>query len=377
MRIKKFIASNLQEGKVKVAKELGDDAVILSTRTMKKTDESGEELIEIVAAIDDSPMKEFRKNTNKQAEIPSASNYEDETQINKFIRTASHIYEEIGTIKDAVANLSDFVKYKYSGALNNINKNIYQELIKSDFSEEFALKITGILSSKEKKYVNTKEAINDALEMITDKIKIVNPLKKQSKPQIITFVGTNGSGKTTALVKLAIISKLALESNVSVISADTQKVGGFEQLQTFASIANIPFEAMYNLNDIYKSISEKLDKNFIFIDTTGLSQNNQEGMNELRSLINTIKPDQNFLVISAGTSLSTFNQIIRKFEQTNPSALILTKLDEAATIGNVVSALLEKPIPIAYFSAGTKIPDDIEPFTKELIGKMIFPEYYK
>ena len=385
MRIKKFVSRNLKEGKAKILQELGEDAVILSSRTIKKSESGGIEAVEIVAAIDDSPLKTIKKPTKKTGqkliEMPLASKYAIERGENKFMRATTQIYDELNSIKSLVAELSDSVKYIHSNVLTDIFKDIYVCLRKSELSEEFALKIATTLSAR----ANIKsfdEALMEARILATEHILIKEPVKSDKKRVVSAFVGPTGSGKTTCLIKLAIISKLLLKSNVLIISADTHKVGGVEQLQSLASIGSLSYLTV-NTGDELKNILEKeQNRDFIFIDTAGFSPLNNKGLENVALMLRECEPENIYLVHSATMSGSSFSKSITEFSILNPDSLILTKLDEAPSIGEIMMALKENPMPVSYLTTGQKIPEDIEPASRKAISRALlqdelFDKYYK
>ena len=105
--IKKFIAASLQEGKQRIIKELGEDAVILSSRSINKQGDLNS-LIEIVAAIDDTVQS---KQTDYEDDLDTVSKKDqnDSHKINKN----SGLFDEIADLKYMIEKLTDTVKYKY------------------------------------------------------------------------------------------------------------------------------------------------------------------------------------------------------------------------------------------------------------------------
>jgi flagellar biosynthesis protein FlhF len=291
-----------------------------------------------------------------------------------LIKFSGQIFEEIGSLKSLLHDVSDNVQFLHSGSLGSIFGTLYKNLRKAGISEQFALNIAGKLSARGNIH-SIQEAIIEARPLLTENIKTFQPFAKGDKRKIFAFIGPTGSGKTTALTKLAIISKLVMESNSFIISADSHKVGGAEQLQTFASIASIPFATVYNKTDLSDALEGQLDKDFIFIDTTGRSPNNKESLNEMKEMLESVKIDVTFLVVSFTTSQNTFANTINSYSIFNPDALILTKLDEAATIGGIITALKEISLPLAYYTTGQKIPEDIEPASKKKLNSFVLQDF--
>src|SRR3989339_728686 len=284
-----------------------------------------------------------------------------------------YLYDELNSIKSMVSEISDSVKYIHSSVLNDIFKDIYLCLRKSELSEEFSLKIASTLSARAN--INSfEEALTESRILATEHILIKEPVKGKNKRVVSAFVGPTGSGKTTCLIKLALVSKLLLKSDILIISADSHKVGGVEQLQSLASIGSISYITV-NTGDELKNIIEKeKNRDFIFIDTAGYSPLNNSGLENTAMMLRECEPENIYLVQSATMSGSSFSKSISEFSALNPDSLILTKLDEAPSIGEIVMALKDNPIPISYLTNGQKIPEDIEPASRKAISKALLPD---
>lgn len=369
MRIKKFIANTLKEGKALVLKELGEDAVVLSSRTSRNPS-TGEDFVEIVAAIDEKPNK---------SKISAQSNHNDEEifraskQSDNSLAASSKIIDELLEVKSLIFGMANNIKYKYAASMSPALGKLYKTLIYNEFPESFALETIGRISAKDLN-ISYESALQIAKDIISDRIIIESPLSKSNSRKVVFFAGTTGCGKTSTLVKIAVVSKLIHKANILIISADTYKVGGAEQLQTISAIAGISFAAVYTANELKELLKQESQRDLIFIDTTGRSQNSKEHLEELNDFYSAAKPDKTYLVIPATNSLRTNEDIVEKFNFINISSVVLTKLDEAKTIGATISMLSDKQLAISYLTLGQKIPDDIEPAGKSLLIERLLAE---
>jgi len=373
MRIKKFIADSLREGKSRIIKEMGDDAIILSTRSIADSNDPSKALVEIVAAIDNAPTKPSSSKLPVHRESSRDISSSSASEKSDFNSQVSQLFDEIDTIKESLKTIEQSVKYKNSSVFSKIYDRVYKRLIDSDFSEQFALNVAGNLSSDEK--IKTMEdALRKARYLITKDISTVQPIDKGVSCKTFLFFGPTGAGKTLSLVKLAIVSKLVLNANTLIVSADMHKVGGAEQLETYASIASIPFKAVYSSEELQNVVSQESYRDIILIDTTGRSPKNEQGLEELLNIAGSVILTNRFLVQSATVSRASFASTVRHFSILKPDAMILTKIDEAETLGNIVEQIMQKSIPIAYFTNGQQIPDDIEPAERDYLSKMILDD---
>ena len=367
MKIKKFIASDLKEGTELVKKELGSEAVILSNRPTRT--KSGVAAIEIVAGLE---------NENKVTE--SNKTPPNPTQLlNSLDNTVNQkLIGEVSSLRNIIVDMYDNIKYKYIGTMSEPLSRIYKIMKDSDFSEDMCLNIIGRIS--EKGLTNDyNNAMSEVRKLILSNVSFTNLINDNTTKQIISFIGSAGCGKTTALIKLGIGAKLINQSKVLIISTDTFRVGAAEQLQLLTGIAGINFMISYSNDDLRKILNEETKYDLILIDTEGKNPNNMNEINDLIELQNTINSMQTSftkcktnLILSATSSLSFLNSNIRTFSSLDISSVIITRTDECYGLGNIITALYNKNIPISYFSNGQRIPDDIEQADNDRLNEYLF-----
>ncbi len=372
MKIKKYIASNVQEGKERVFRELGEDAIILSTRTINKLDGSGEGVIEIVAAIDENATPPIATHSKKQH---NTSEHLDSSEIGSQSQNlnSEKILNEIQELKSQLFELSEIVRFKNISSLSPVIRRLYRILLDSGITENLALNTIIRLNINEPQ-ININDALFSAGKILLEKIQFGNVLSKSNSMQTVAFVGSTGSGKTSALVKLAIICKLIYDSNVLIISADNIKIGGADQLQAYSSIAGIQFRSISSADEIHNVIIKETGYDFIFVDTAGTCQFNANNIDEINLLLQGVHVDYKFLVLQSNLSRSAIVASLNMFKKLKPTAIILSKTDETTNYGELVEALNSSSIPISYFSTGQNIPDDIEQAERKKLLELLLPE---
>ncbi len=383
MKIKKVLVSSIQEGMQIITKELGEDAVILSTRNIESKSDSRENRIEIIAAIDETISKVTHEINTTQSNNGKNNNNGlkfGEDYVTEQINYSDGLKNQIFEIKQLLKDLSHRVKYKFNNYENEALKTIFKELLKFEYSEDFAYKIIDELadlyinnSSIEPKEVDIKNLKELTKDLILGNLKILPSINKSDKCTIISFFGTTGGGKTTTLIKLAILFKIIFNADSVILSTDVNKVGAIEQLQTYSSIASIPHYAIFSPEDLAIALEDYKAKDFIFIDTTGCSQQDKDSINDLKRTLDIIGEHFRFLVQSCNVGKATFRQIIQEYSTLNPSGIILTKLDESAALGNVIEVLSEVSLPVSYFTNGSRVPEDIEPANLKYLKQFALP----
>ena len=178
----------------------------------------------------------------------------------------------------------------------------------------------------------------------------------------IALVGSTGVGKTTTIAKLAArFAQAHGKRSVAMISTDHFRVGAQEQLQHYARLLEIPLLTANSGEELCDRLDMLSDKKLVLIDTAGMSQRDlrlSEQFHKLQVGAPAIKP---YLVLSANTQLAALNQTILNFGKVKLAGAIVTKLDEAASLGGIITAAIRHQLVLAYCGTGQKVPKDLEP----------------
>ncbi|WP_054694387.1 GTPase [Syntrophomonas palmitatica] len=174
------------------------------------------------------------------------------------------------------------------------------------------------------------------------------------------MVGPTGVGKTTTIAKLAANMTFLENRDIGLITLDTYRISAAEQLRTFAEIIGISISVVFNPADLCHAIDKFKNKDLIFVDTAGRSPYNRQQMEELKEFVQVAKPDETILVLSITTESSDLINMYQEFSTVGIDKVIFTKLDETRHYGPIINVIQEINKPIAYFTTGQNVPDDIE-----------------
>jgi flagellar biosynthesis protein FlhF len=182
------------------------------------------------------------------------------------------------------------------------------------------------------------------------------------------FVGPPGVGKTTTIAKLAAQARARQGRRLGLMSADGYRVGAVEQLRLYADIlgtaltvARTPAELQAALEGI---------KRPVLLDTAGRSPSDDVSREMLRVL--TGRPGvRTHLVMAASTSGASARRVLDRFDDARPSRVVITKLDEAESVGPLVSVLKERQLPISFLGTGQRVPEDLERATAPAIAAWV------
>lgn len=404
MRIKKYIAPTMREALDRMRRELGEEATILSSRVIHAP--NGDSATEVIAGIDPNDLQQHRQQqTQPPAEIrqaagevlphlngkqvtawvpgqanaaPVASSSKPQSSVSSTQETLStatsllSLQHEMTEMRGMMQELLQSTRYKFSGTLPAAYRKAYQALRDAAFSEEQAMYYVGRLASQSLDWNETR--LREELQaLITRDISFAPALRKSQKCSVAFFAGATGAGKTTSLVKLAISYKLAFNADVLIISADTYKVGGMEQLQMYAMIANIPCRCVHSPAELQEVLVKESNRDFIFIDTVGRSHKDMAHLHDLQMYAQAAQADYTYVTLPATLSEHTFMAATEAYMDLNPTGLILTKSDECESAGAIIPALRKYPLPLVYIANGQRIPDDIEPANANSFMELLLP----
>lgn len=396
MKIKKYLARDFKSAIKQAQEEMGNEAIILHTRQLKKNRFFGflsPNNVEITVAVDDSlkvntDLKRGKKtlrmspeagehNPIKTAEprvLQSVEPKPIKPTEQRNIQPASHelglkdedsLLLELQQMKDMMADIK--LRMQEVGAIKGISDQaqyFYQTLISNNVNQDIAISIINNIESKlpVQKMEDETWVRDICINVLQDYISDISPIKVTpgEKGHVVFMVGPTGVGKTTTIAKLAANMTFLEKKSVALITLDTYRVSAAEQLRTFAEIIGIPISVVFNAEDFKEAVQEYQDTDIIFVDTAGRSPRNPQQMQELKGYLNIARPDETILVLSVTTHSQDLIQIYRQFAPMKIDKVIFTKLDETYSYGQILNTMHEINKPVAYLTMGQNVPDDIE-----------------
>jgi flagellar biosynthesis protein FlhF len=193
------------------------------------------------------------------------------------------------------------------------------------------------------------------------------------EPRIAVLAGPPGSGKTTALVKLAVTYGLAARRPVLLLSMDTYRVAAAEQLRSYAAILGVGFQVIETIPSLAQTIEENRGKELILIDTPGLGYGELEDSGSLGHFLSTRTDIDTHLVLSASMKPADLVRMVDAFEILRPQHLLFTKLDETSSYGPILSEAARTGKPLSFFTDGQRIPEDLEAASSDRLLSLVLP----
>lgn len=252
---------------------------------------------------------------------------------------------------------------------------LYNKMIDNEVSEKYANEIIDEIDRNCKADVTMDYMLSEIYQRMI--LKFGKPYMVEENNdglRVVFFVGPTGVGKTTTIAKIASNFHIEHKKKVALLTADTYRIAAAEQLRTYANILEVPFRVVYTAEEITSAAEDYRDYDYILVDTTGHSPNNEaqcEGVSELISSVHTTTKKEVFLVVSASTKYRDLMKIADTYKEIADYKLIFTKLDETTALGNIYNLKMHTGAPLSYVTCGQNVPDDIEYFNPQATVKQL------
>jgi flagellar biosynthesis protein FlhF len=427
MQVKVFESSDMATGLQMVKDELGPDALILSTKTIRsgKLGLLGKSHFEITAAVDTMwPHKggtsltvpESRKDTRSERDLllsADSSHIHDEgltynsasrlntppqvTDINvspdmeetgAAVEDPANLQAEVNELKGMIQNLGqEMLRINGSRATgktvtgpehclatDSSLQSLQQRLLDYGISNETAQTISGFakesltldeISDPFKQQQFVKETIHELLQVNS------NIFKENKRQHRVALVGPTGVGKTTTLAKIAANFLSNHSSKIGFITIDTYRIAAVEQLKVYGDIMNIPVEVVLSPEQLEHALLKLRDKDLVLIDTAGRSPQDSLCIDELTSFLRPDLSIEKHLVLSATTRENVLFEAIHRFSVLGLDNTIITKIDECTSLGLLLDIQIREKIPFSYITNGQRVPEDIIEADQDALTQLI------
>ncbi len=424
MQVKVFEASDMASGLRKVKKALGPDAMILSTRTIRKGKMGmlSKPMMEITAAIDnqwqDTPASTPASKSNNQSmqfkqnqhfakppenddlsydEIWNKSQSQQRSE--KNISKTKYATEEDSSIKNELNELRNLV-HGLSKKLSDIDSTTQrrQSIPFPPTNKLFGSSYRPVLEILHNLGVNDETAqtiANFTMENLPGR-ELPNPdllfsflsetiaglftvnkilTDQLTEQKRIALVGPTGVGKTTTIAKIAANYLSKHDNNIGLITIDTYRIAAVEQLKVYGEIMNLPVEVVIKPEALDLALEKFKNKDLILIDTAGRNPRNSSDMMELTNFLRPHMGIENHLVLSATTREQEMDEAIELFQCLNINNIIYSKIDECKLLGILLNMHIKNETPISFLTNGQRVPEDIITPDPQTVSSLIMDNY--
>ena len=308
------------------------------------------------------------------ATTPAAASITVQTELAAIRRMVAQVmaHQPAGTITAASA-----------GGLSEPLLTQYAKLIENEVARELAGELVAALSGELSPAELADEAVvhKAMLKKLENLIPVADsiaPAARQAdgRPLTLAVIGPTGVGKTTTIAKLAATYSLRQGCKVGLITTDTYRIGAVEQLQTYANIMGIPLKVAQTAVEAKAAVQSFSDRDVILIDTAGRSPGDSARLSHLADVLALTNPHQTHLALSTTSGQCSLMRTIESFAPLRPNRIILTKLDEATSIGVLLNVLRRASEQLcgarfSFLTTGQEVPADIEPSSSDRLARMM------
>jgi len=360
MKIKTFRAGSFREALALVKKEMGEDAVILSTGERKGDRPS----VEVSAAVDyEIGEPAFPSDPSPPQAIAASRSLETPprarglSEVRQLRDTLSAVRGEVGSIR-RLLEASGPGPGEASAPAGK--REIVRYLGELGVREEHARALCGTAGT----FREVRRAMLEAVTVRGEGAKT---------GRAVVLVGPTGVGKTTTVAKLA-ASGIRAGKRVAIVSLDGYRIGAIEQIRIYSRIMGVPLEVAKDARQVKVCVERHADKDAVYIDTAGRNPRGGECLSELAPLYESDVPVETHLLLSATSDYGFLVEAWKSYSRIPVDCVGVTKVDEATRCGPLynVSALCGRPI--AYLTTGQTVPGDIAFPGREDVLQMIFGE---
>ncbi len=272
---------------------------------------------------------------------------------------------------------TETVKKEESTERVNFLKLLYSKMTDNEINEKYAKEIIEEIDRNCKADVTMDFMLSEIYQRMILKLGKPYVMEEDEKtPKVVFFVGPTGVGKTTTIAKIASSFRVEHKKKVALLTADTYRIAAAEQLRTYANILEVPFRVVYTAKEIADAVEDFKEYDYILVDTTGHSPNNEAQCESMSDLIHSVDANASkevFLVLSASTKYRDLMRTADIYKEITDYKLIFTKLDETTTLGDIYNLKIYTGATLSYVTCGQNVPDDIEYFNpqstvKQLLG---------
>jgi flagellar biosynthesis protein FlhF len=382
MNVKKFTAATSREALRKVRDALGPDAVILSNRPVDGVVEilalANDDVASISSPAEGTEMAQpapslqhlnpYANRSAAPAPALQAENF-DVAQISSLVSAAiaqaqdsaaaemSSMMNEIRAMRGLMETQLAAISWSATQQREPEKADVLREMLAAGFSASLARYLiekmpAGKDAAESMHWIRTVLCRN--LSAMTDEDAILE------KGGVFALVGPTGVGKTTSTAKLA--ARCVMRhgpEKLALITTDAYRIGGHEQLRIYGKILGVMVHSVKDEADLRIALKELRNKHTVLIDTVGVSQRDQMVAEQVAMLSESGADVQRLLCLNATSTNETLNEVVRAYQGSGLAGCIMTKMDEAASIGNVLDVVIRQKLRLFYVSNGQRVPEDL------------------
>ena len=397
MRLKSYYSSSVESAVTQARKELGPDAMLVSSqRTTGRYRQQGE--YEVIFTLPEETAEPAAA-IPAPASTPEAPKAAAPVKSPSTAQTSAALSQELSRLRQQMEEMQNSLQRIGSRKpteqwRQNEAEKLYRHLVEQGLGESLSRRLIDNVEAKLAKkssepqpflaHLNRQidkqkpatERWHSTLRSELERLVPCEPVlgRKEGGPRIVMLVGSPGVGKTTMMVKLAVQYGLAERKPMHLLSLDTERVAAGEQLATYSAILGTSFQPLASGYSLHPALEEHRNKELILIDTPGLGLRETDLIADLASQVSSVPSLDVHLVLSATAKPQDMRHSIERFQPFQISKLLFTHLDETFTFGTALAEAAHSKLPISFLSCGQQVPDDVEEANGEKIASLLLDD---
>lgn len=272
------------------------------------------------------------------------------------------VLSEVRTMRSAMESKLTSLSWNNIREQNPVKANILGMLLNAGFSASLSRQLAEKLPDEVKgQKMDGERARTWVKNILAHNLKTIQAEEELfDQGGIFALIGPTGVGKTTTTAKLA--ARYVMRhgtQNLGIITTDAYRIGGHEQLRIYGKILGVMVHAVKDEADLKIALNELKNKHTILIDTVGVSQHDRMVAEQIAMLSNMKQPIKKLLCLNATSTGETLTDVVRAYQGKGLEGCIMTKIDEAATIGNALDVMIRAKLTLYYATNGQRVPEDI------------------
>ena len=395
MAMQRFVGKDMKSALLLVKDTVGDDAMILADRSVPggievlvdvptnhwsqqkagahrkgKMNQKGLEAIPVMGCLPQSSQNSMKPHL-RSAEVPKKAKLMEQPIVNDFHKKNDETNRK--QMIDQLKPCFDDIRREFKAFASDINNQmrivsqgdkvlanpmltkLVKRLDDRGFSERIILKII--------KKIDPGLSLSQAWKVCARGI--ARGLKIRSHGELTgvhVMLGPTGSGKTTTIAKMATQTvKQYGPDSVAILTTDRHRLGAVEQMKALSSTLGVSMGVVDEKRSFSYWLKVLANKRLVLVDTAGFHPRSEQWRKHLMSFLPLLKSGNltAHLVLPANGEEAFLKHVVQSYHKVPVASVIITKVDEAIVLGQILSCLLSHQLPIAWYCDGQKIPDDL------------------
>ncbi|MDD3118025.1 MAG: hypothetical protein PHQ27_02480 [Victivallales bacterium] len=371
MKVKKYTGNSLEKIRSVIVKELGEDAVIVNIRKNSVTGGllamGRKASFEVIAAVEEATDAD----SADPAKTPVGAEAFDE-----FLKIQRDQYrglrQSIKMLDDKLAEVDGRIRPPAAaGAVSGAAVEKELANVHDRWRPLVLDHLHRIAGDRQPVAADWQEALAGLIPTAGG---ILFRKNSGGGPDVYVITGPTGVGKTTTLAKLAAKCVLGERLNVGLITSDTFRVAAVDQLREYSSLLGVEITVAFSAEELELQLQHFHDKDVVFVDTPGRSPYDTEGIGQIHNMLRRSgEKTCTLLVFPANIRREDAECLFSGYGILKPSALIVSKTDEASRCDGITAMLELSQLPILYLTDGQRVPEDIHCASPGLVASLIMP----